>query len=139
MIAVLGLSILSACTSEQSEPVNEGDPFLESYFEAFSNQDVEFLLEMSADNIRMMSITPETMFTDLHGKQNLRNWLEGYFRTFANVRSSYAQLSVREPFFTFVETANWGPDTTRKQQSSMATFQIKEDKIQRVWYFYPGE
>lgn len=115
----------------------EGDPFLDAYFEAFNNHNIESLLDLSADDIRMMSITPDTVIIDLAGKQSLESWLEGYFSSLPNVRSTYDKVTMREPFVSFVETASWGPDSARKQQSSLATYLIKDNKIQRVWYYYP--
>ena len=84
----------------------------------------------------MISITPDTVITDLTGKGNLETWLTGYFSSLPNVQSEYSQLTVHKPFVSFVETATWGPDSARKQQASLATYQIKEGKIHRVWYHY---
>lgn len=137
LIAVLIIANLVACSRQQGKTGAEKVPLLDAYFEAFNYHDVDGLLAMTSEDIRMMSITPDTMLTDLKGKQALQNWLEGYFKTFPNVRSSYAALSSRQPFYSFVETASWGPDSARKQQSSMATYMIIEDKIHRLWYYYP--
>lgn len=137
LIAVWVIAILAACSNHQEESRTERVQFLDTYFEAFNNHNVESLMEMCADDIQMMSITPDTVITDLIGKESLQTWLEGYFNSLLNVRSSYDQLSMREPFFSFVETATWGPDSARKQQSSMATYLVEDDKIQRVWYYYP--
>jgi len=137
LLAVLSLVILAACSNQQEKSGTERVPFLDAYFEAFNNHDVEELVSMSVDDIRMMSITPDTVITDLAGKESLQTWLEGYFSGLPNVRSTYKNLSIQEPYYSFVETATWGPDSARKQQSSLATYLIKDDKIQRVWYYYP--
>lgn len=135
--AVIGLLFLTTCSDLQKDSNMEGDPFLDAYFEAFNNHNIESLLDLSADDIRMMSITPDTVIIDLAGKQSLESWLEGYFSSLPNVSSTYDKVTMREPFVSFVETASWGPDSARKQQSSLATYLIKDNKIQRVWYYYP--
>lgn len=129
--------IISACSNQADKPESETLPLLDTYFEAFNNHDFESLVRMCAEDIRLMSITPDTVTVDLEGREALQGWLEGYFSSLPNVESSYSQLSIHEPFYSFVETATWGPDSARKQQSSMATYQIEEGKIHRVWYYYP--
>lgn len=137
LLAVLSLAFLAACSNQQEASGSEKVPVLDTYFEAFNNHDVESLVEMSADDIRMMSITPDTVITDLTDKQALQTWLEGYFSSLPNVSSTYDKVTMQEPFVSFVETASWGPDSARKQQSSLATYLIRDNKIQRVWYYYP--
>lgn len=137
LTALLAIIVLAACSNQQGESGTDRVPFLDGYFEAFNSHDVEELVAMSADDIRMMSITPDTVITDLVGKESLQTWLEGYFSGFPNVSSTYKNISIQEPYYSFVETASWGPDSARKQQSSLATYLIKDNKIQRVWYYYP--
>jgi hypothetical protein len=133
----MSLTVLMACSNHQEEAATDNLPFLDTYFKAFNNHDVEELVRMSAEDIRMMSITPDTVITDLAGKEALETWLDGYFSSLPNVRATYGNATVQEPFISFIETATWGPDSARKQQSSLATYLVKENKIQRVWYYYP--
>lgn len=127
----------AACSNQQNMRSGDEHPTLSNYFQAFNNHDVEGLAATVTDDIRLMSITADTVITDLSGKEQLKNWLSGYFSSLPNVTSRYSDVTVREPFVSFVETAKWGPDSARKQQSSLATYQIKEGKIHRVWYYYP--
>lgn len=115
----------------------DGHPILDNYFQAFNNHNVEDLAAAVTDDIRLMSITADTVIIDLSGKEELKNWLNGYFSSLPNVKSDFSDVTFVEPFVSFVETASWGPDSARKQQSSMATYQIKNGKIHRVWYYYP--
>ena len=137
LLTALLLISVTGCGSHDS-PVQGSQPeILNEYFEAFNNHDVNALSAMASEDIRLMSLTPDTMTVDLTGREQMETWLEGYFKSLPNVRSGYSGLIVREPFFSFIETAQWGPDSARKQQSSMATYLIEDDKIQRVWYYYP--
>lgn len=128
---------LTGCGDGNSLRQNERSKILDEYFDAFNNCDVDRLSAMVSVDIRLMSVLPDTVTMDLAGRKKLETWLKGYFNSLPNVRSTYSDLSVREPFYSFVETAQWGPDSAGKQQSSMATYLIKNDKIQRVWYYYP--
>ena len=136
IVTCLSILILSACSSESTTQEEKQLPILDTYFEAFNAHNVEGLAATVTEDISMMSITPDTVIRDLTGKENLKVWLTGYFSSLPNVESEYAQLTVNEPFVSFVETATWGPDSARKQQTSLATYQIKEGKIHRVWYYY---
>lgn len=134
---VLVSVIVTGCGSNEPSQQGNRSEILDEYFDAFNDHDVEGLSAMVTSDIRLMSLTPDTMSVDLSGRDELETWLNGYFSSLPNVRSSYSGLVVSEPFYSFIETAQWGPDSARKQQSSMATYLIKENKIHRVWYYYP--
>lgn len=137
LITALLMMGVTGCGSQDSPIKGSQSEILNEYFDAFNNHDVDGLSAIVSEDIRLMSVLPDTMTTDLKGRDKLETWLEGYFRSLPNVSSTYSDLTVREPYYSFVETATWGPDSARKQQSSLATYLIKEDKIQRVWYYYP--
>lgn len=133
---LLILICVASCSNQNSTRQTVQSQILDTYFEAFNNQDVEALAATVTDDIRLMSITPDTVTVDLKGKEELKKWLTSYFSSLPNVSSSYSDVTIREPFVSFVETASWGPDSARKQQFSLATYQVKEGKIHRVWYYY---
>lgn len=133
---LLFLICVASCSNQNSSRQTEQSQILDTYFEAFNNHDVEALAATVTDDIRLMSITPDTVTVDLKSKEELKKWLTGYFSSLPNVSSSYSDVTIREPFVSFVETASWGPDSASKQQSSLATYKIKEGKIHRVWYYY---
>lgn len=135
-ILLLLVTAIGCSNQESSRQQNRSD-ILDEYFEAFNIHNVDDLTALVSEDIRMMSLLPDTMTVDLTGRKQLETWLTGYFKGLPNVRSSYSHLVVRKPFYSFIETAQWGPDSARKQQSSMATYLIKENKIHRVWYYYP--
>ena len=137
LITALLLVSITGCGNQNSQVQSNKSEILDEYFETFNNHDVEGLSAMVSEDIRLMSVLPDTVTTDLTGREKLETWLKGYFNSLPNVSSTYSGLTVREPFYSFVETATWGPDSARKQQSSLATYLIKEDKIHRVWYYYP--
>lgn len=134
--ALLLVSVMGCGDQEVSTP-DKRSKILDEYFKAFNSHDVESLSALVSEDIRLMSVLPDTLTIDLTGREQLETWLTGYFNSLPNVRSTYTGLTVREPFYSFIETATWGPDSARKQQSSMATYLIKENKIHRVWYYYP--
>jgi len=138
VLIVLLISVIAiGCAGQESQQQGKRSELLDAYFLAFNNHDVEGLSTMVSEDIRLMSLMPDSMTTDLRGKEELETWLSGYFSSLPNVSSTYSDLTVQEPFYSFVETAQWGPDSARKQQSAMATYLIKENKIHRVWYYYP--
>lgn len=131
------IAIAAGCGGKVSQNDNKKSEILDTYFQAFNDHDVESLVGMCTEDIRLISITPDTVTVDLRGKEALQAWLKGYFSSLPDVTSAYADVTIHKPFVSFVETATWGPDSTRKQQSSMATYQIRDGKIHRVWYYYP--
>lgn len=137
MLAALLLVSVAGCGNLDSSEQSNHSEILEEYFDAFNNHNVDDLSAMVSEDIRMMSVLPDTMTTDLIGREKMETWLKGYFKSLPSAGSTYSDLTVREPFYSFVETATWGPDSARKQQTSLATYLIKEGKIHRVWYYYP--
>ena len=134
------LLIMAGCTTQQENSGDKTQPetaALEAYFEAFNNQDIDELVSLSTDDIRMLSISSDTVKVDLRGRDELRNFMDRYFASTANVQSTYSKVTVEPPFVSFVETVSWGKEgEERKSQSSLATYKIKNEKVQRAWYFY---
>ncbi len=136
LVAVAGLA---GCQKEASLSQGETAQTLDAYFNAFNSHNVEELVAMASGDIRLMSVTPDTVTIDLRGQDELKKWLNGYFQSLPNIQSAYSGLTVEGDYVSFVETATWGEQGAKKSQSSLATYLIKDGKIHRAWYYYPGE
>lgn len=82
--------VMAGCGKETSRQQNTQSQILDTYFEAFNNHDIQSLAATVADDIRLMSITPDTIIVDLAGKDELKKWLAGYFSSLPNVESDYS-------------------------------------------------
>lgn len=111
----------------------ERSKILQDYFETYNQHQVDEIVEMVADDFRMYSVSPDTITVDINGKEDLRNWLIGYFEDLPNVSSEISEISESGNYVSFIETAHWGEG---RSQSSLAVYQIQDGKISRVWYYY---
>lgn len=130
---------LAGCEKGATASRGEKAKVLDAYFKAFNDHNVDELVATTSNDIRLMSVTPDTVTIDLRGHDELRKWLTGYFQSLPNVQSAYNGLTAEGDYLSFVETATWGKEGEKKSQSSLATYLIKDGKIHRVWYYYPGE
>ena len=72
------------------------------------------------------------------GKEDLTTQLESYMRS-GGTRSTLSGWSQNGSFVSVIETAHWSATNgEERSQSALAVYEIRDDLIQRVWY-YPAE
>lgn len=129
----LFLILLSFIALEIKGQTSDKEKILRDYFEAYNQHAIETVLEMVSDDIRVYSVTSDTVTIDIEGKVNLRNWLTNYFQDLPKVSSEISGINEVGNRISFTETAYWGEE---RSQSSLAVYEIMEGKIRRVWYYY---
>ncbi|NBC66957.1 MAG: hypothetical protein GVY07_15040 [Bacteroidetes bacterium] len=118
---------------ETDAQISDNEKILRDYFEVYNQHDIEQVLELVSNEVRIYSVSSDTVTVDIDGKEKLRNWLSDYFRDLPNVTSEISQLNVVGGRISFKETAYWGKSG---EQSSLAVYEMKDGRINRVWYYY---
>lgn len=132
LAAAFLLLSLPGCYAEGEHPPDE----LSAYFRAFNAHDVEAVLALSAPEIRMYSVGAEGASVDIEGKDQLREWLTGYFSEYPNVRSDISHAHVQNGNISFIETATWGDPDDLSRQASLAVYRISGGLVRSAWYYY---
>lgn len=127
------LILLYLVVFEIKAQISDNEKTLRDYFEVYNQHSTEQVLELVSVDIRMYSVTSDTVTVDIEGIENLRNWLTEYFQDFPNVSSEISHLHEVGNRISFKETAHWGEDMS---QSSLAVYEFVNQKIHRVWYYY---
>lgn len=111
-------------------------PVLDEFYEAFNRHDVDGMLALADEGIRMYSVTADTTTIDIDGKARLGEWLTGYFEEYPQVQSRVKNITLQGAYVSFIEIPTWGEPGNRTSQSSLAVYKISDGKILAAWYYY---
>lgn len=109
---------------------------LSRFYEAFNSHDVEAMLELSHEDIRMYSVSGPRISTDIDGKEELRTWLSNYFEEYPEVRSEISGVGRHSNYTSLVETATWGDPDDPVSQSSTVVYEASDSLVVAAWYYY---
>jgi hypothetical protein len=86
---------------------------------------------------RWMQVQGEKLEVEVIGHAHLRSWLDGYFRTTPDARSSLGAVSVDGTYASAVETVEYSDGNGRHQrQRATSVYEFGSGGlIRNVWYF----
>lgn len=108
---------------------------IEKFVAAFNHHDPQAMVDLCHDEVVWFSVVAEKMAPEAKGKQALLEGMQSYFKAVPSVKSVLMSLYPAGPFFHGVERASWEKDGKRVQQCSLTVYEMRDGKIQRVWYF----
>tara|TARA_B100000508_G_scaffold141077_1_gene146000 strand:+ start:3307 stop:3705 length:399 start_codon:yes stop_codon:yes gene_type:complete len=112
------------------------DLVLKEQIEAFNQHDTKRLVANVSDDFIWFSVFPDSMTVETRGKVEFEKAMIGYFKAVPTVSTSLGELLIEGNKISFKETASWQGKEGKLSQSSLATYEIKNGLITRVWYFY---
>jgi len=91
-----------------------------------------------SEDFKWFGITTDTMFIEVDGKANFKSNMESYFKSLpGGVQSTVDKIELIGNKISFEETVSYkNKEGKTISASAMGIYEIKEDKIYRVWYFY---
>lgn len=126
---------LTACT--QPRPSDE-QVIIENYTEAYNQADLEAMSALMSETIQWLAVEGDETALMADGKEDLTTQLESYMRS-GGTTSTLSGWSQNGSFVSVIETAHWSTASgEERSQSALAVYEIRDDLIQRVWY-YPAE
>lgn len=103
---------------------------------AFNQHDPDALVALLAPTVKWLSLDGEKVSVDGDGREALRTWLTGYFKNYPDVKSEMFDVAQNGPFVIYRERASWtAKDGAKRAQQSLATYEVRDGLIARVWYF----
>ena len=104
--------------------------------EAFNRHAPDDVVACYADAVKWYNIDGDSVATESSGKESIRTWLTGYFKSFSTVKSELLELSQTGPHVVFRERASWtGKDGKPRSQTAIGVFEVRDGLVQRAWYF----
>ena len=102
---------------------------------AFNAHDVDLMLEACAEDIMWMMVGADKISVEARGAEALREGMAAYFESVPSASSLLRSAVESGPFVVTVEEARWESGGEKKSQCSAAVYEVKEGKVQNVWYF----
>ena len=107
--------------------------------EAFNAHSPEKMAQVMASDI-------EVYYVDAKGKtakasdnaETLVGEMKGYFRALPDVKSHIDSHMVTGRYISVNERVEWTRESKKVTQYSLSVYEIREEKIKRVWY-YPAQ
>ena len=131
VLATILLSLLinySAMASSPSETVQK-------FVYAFNQHNVDGMLALSSFDLKWMSVAGEKVSVQASTHETLREAMQGYFKSTPSARSEIKSIRESGTFVFTLEKAFWLSAGAEKSQCSMAVYELRENKIENVWYF----
>lgn len=93
------------------------------------------MLELVHEEVRYMFIDANRIHTETEGKQNLADYLPGYFRNSPKTHSTILHSHQQGPHIVQLEQANWtGQQGQSRSQCSWSVYELKDGLIVNIWY-----
>ena len=132
VIFLLLLGINGAWAQEGDAMVN----LFNDQIEAFNKKDVSRLVENVSEDFKYFYITSNELVLEAAGKEKFRQSMEAYFGSGYEVTSKIISHEVVGNKISFKEEVSYlNKEGKRVYSSALGTFEIKNGKITRSWYF----
>ena len=140
VVALVGAS----CAPPDAQPAPETEPeaasspesrVVEAYTAAFNAHDVAAMSDLMSPDIVWLSVVGDSVIVEASGADDLAAGMTAYFDDFPDVLSDVVVGGQVGPFVHATETASWSRAGVRPTQSSLSTYEVRDGRIRRVWYF----
>ncbi|HBH89904.1 nuclear transport factor 2 family protein [Ponticaulis sp.] len=123
---------VAACTQNEASPEQA---VIELYTAAYNEADVASMAALMSDTVQWFAIEGGVTVPMADGKEDLSAQLTTYLAS-TNTTSTLSDWTQNGAFLSVIETASWSSQSGESMsQSSLAVYEIRNDRIQRVWYY----
>ncbi|MEO9483978.1 MAG: nuclear transport factor 2 family protein [Ekhidna sp.] len=110
---------------------------LEDQIEAFNSKNIDKLVANVSDDFKWYYIGSDTLLLEVDGKPQFKKSMEAYFNQIKNVKSEIAEYAIDGNRISFKEIVKYETISGKMNSASaMAIYEMKDDLIYRVWYFF---
>jgi hypothetical protein len=114
---------------------DEPEEIVREFVAAYNAHDVTRMLASCAPDVRWMSVSADKLTVETRGAEKLAEAMRQYFRSLPSSRSELRSVIVSGNFVMASERALWESAGQTRTQCSASGYEIREGKIQSVWYF----
>ncbi len=105
---------------------------------AFNEHDVNAMAANVTNDIKWLSIVGDSLVIEASGREALKEGMQSYFKAIPSTRSEIEAALLSGSFVAVRERAFWKGKDGEQSQFSLAVYEMRNEKIVRVWYF-PAE
>jgi hypothetical protein len=103
---------------------------------AYNTRDAAAVAAHYADDIKWFGVAGDKQSLEGEGRAAVEQWLAGYFKSVPDVRAEISELAQTGSHVSFRERVTWtAKDGTRRAQSALAIYEVRDGRIARAWYF----
>lgn len=140
MLAACLLVLLVACgQAPQSSRAQESARVqkVRAFVEASNRHDTNAMIAATGEDFRWLQIQGDQTVIEVAGHEPLRSWLDGYFQSTPDARTSLGPVISDGDYVSAVETVRWKDGQgVVQQQSALSVYEFAEDeRLSRVWYY----
>lgn len=104
--------------------------------EAFNRHTPDDVVACYAENIKWLTVDGDKVSTEGDGRESIRTWLTGYFKSLPTVKSEFLEINHTGPHVVFRERASWtAKDGSPRSQTAIGIFEVRDGLVQRAWYY----
>ena len=141
LVFILSILFLSSCNPSDS-PQSSGRRTLPAEVDviinlaaAFNAHSPERKGEFVHEEIIWYGMYADTFVVEANGRDHLLTSMAGYFKSLPSARSKMESITPSGGYVAVRERAYWTSKDGEKSQASLAVYEVKENKVSRVWYF----
>lgn len=132
LLLLVGL-LSTSCAAPPSEPALEGP--VHEFIEAFNAHDVNRMATLVHEDITWLAVQGDSVSVQSQGVDMLKSGLSGYFEAIPSALSTVEAVMEADRFVSVWERAHWESNGQPASQSSLAVYEVVDDRIKRVWYY----
>jgi hypothetical protein len=104
---------------------------------AYNQRDAAAVAAHYTDDIAWFNVDKDgKQSVEGQGREAIQKWLAGYFRSLPDVRAEISDVAQAGAHVSFRERVTWtAKDGTKRAQSSLGIYEVRDAKIQRAWYY----
>jgi ketosteroid isomerase-like protein len=131
----IGIAAFLFCIGGTAECAESTTTQVRRFVAAFNAQDSDALLALTHADVEWFSIDADRIGVETRGREALRTYLQGYFKSCPSCRSKLTQMAHTARRVSAVEVASWQGENGRHVQRGMSVYEFEDGLIRRVYYF----
>ena len=142
MLAAIASCLPMARARESTAPVQTDAIAMDSagrtvrdFVAAYNAHDVPAMLALADSSITWLTIMDDSVGVETRGHAELEASLGAYFRRLPTARSTLESLTATGPWVTVRERAHWQGRNGPRSQAAVAVYEVRANRVRRVWYF----
>ena len=110
------------------------------HFSRFNAHDINGMQELVWDDVAWYTIERDEMVANANGIEELTDGLTAYFEALPSVRAQIEHIHSAGSFAVARERVVWlDKEGVEQSQASYSVYQIRDGKIESIWYFAAEE
>jgi len=141
LLLFTAMLVASGCGSQpkSGQTVSPNVSLVREHFQLFNNHDAAGVRALATDDVAWYTIEGGELATNSVGADQLESSLGQYFAALPSVRADLEHIHAAGSYVMARERVSWtNAEGERRSQASYSCYEIRDGKINAVWYF-PAE